>query len=78
MPTHLQENYEVHWRAFYETGEAHFIERKQFALLLDSTGFVVPVELVVKFFNGGEYSECFLGMVRKVHHFYPFPGEYER
>ena len=78
VPTHLQENYELHWRAFFEGGEAHFIERKQFALMLDSSGFVVPMELVVKFYNEGEYSECFLGMARLVQGLYPFPGDYER
>ena len=26
VPIHLQENYELHWRTFYESGEAHFIE----------------------------------------------------
>ena len=74
LPFSVSENYQMLWRRFYRRGEASFIERRRLSFLRNSNGFIIPVEIIVKFYNEKQYSDCFIGMVRRLQCVFPFPG----
>lgn len=75
MPQLIQQKHNSFMRRFNQTGLSYIINNKATMFIKKANGFVIPVELYIKFHYSTDYRYTFLAILNPFHEMAPFKNK---
>lgn len=75
MPQLIQQKHNIFMRRFNKTGLSYIINNKATMFIKKANGFVIPVELYIKFHYSMDYRYTFLAIINPFHEMAPFKNK---
>jgi hypothetical protein len=72
MPQLIQQKHNAFMKRFNQTGQSYIINNKATMFIKRSNGYVIPVELYIKFHYSYEFRYTFLAVITPFHEMAPF------
>ena len=72
MPTLIRDKHQDFMARYNKTGQSYIINNKTTMFIKKSNGYVIPVELYIKFLYSIDYQYTFLAIVKPFYEMAPF------